>query len=416
MKKLIYLLLFAPSLLWGQTDATLTTEANTIKNETVKGANTATRVGQMFLDLTTAKLNVLNLNNPFYINGGNLDLHLTLPLAVSGSNLTVNTFGSSAAGIVPSSGGGTSNFLRADGTWSVPVGTLPSGSTNGQVLYYNGSVSAWSVANDFKWDSSNKRFVLGDGNGAGAVADANIGNLKSYYSTNSAAAFRVGAYFQSDQTAANSTSIQGLEGYTKVTHSTGTTTIAIGTIGNIELSANGGITEARSVQGGGNLTGTGTISAWKLFYGNAANSGGGAISTGYGLYIDTWPSGVTTKYNLYTADAAGIQYFSGMSVYPPIDLGSVGTSQNDYLIGGGTVFKINATAAISITGIQQGIEGRWIFISNTNASNTITFPDNSGSSSVGNKFSIPGSFTLGAGNTCQFVYVNSAWHLASKTN
>lgn len=32
------------------------------------------------------------------------------------------TFGTAAAGIVPASGGGTTNFLRADGTWAVPSG------------------------------------------------------------------------------------------------------------------------------------------------------------------------------------------------------------------------------------------------------------------------------------------------------
>lgn len=32
-------------------------------------------------------------------------------------------FGTSAAGIVPASGGGTANFMRADGTWAIPTNT-----------------------------------------------------------------------------------------------------------------------------------------------------------------------------------------------------------------------------------------------------------------------------------------------------
>jgi hypothetical protein len=36
--------------------------------------------------------------------------------------LTIAQFGSGASGIVPASGGGTSNFLRADGTWTAPAG------------------------------------------------------------------------------------------------------------------------------------------------------------------------------------------------------------------------------------------------------------------------------------------------------
>lgn len=51
----------------------------------------------------------------------------TLPLTGGGalsSNLTlaVNTFGAATSGIVPLSGGGTDNFLRADGTWA--TGTI----------------------------------------------------------------------------------------------------------------------------------------------------------------------------------------------------------------------------------------------------------------------------------------------------
>lgn len=46
------------------------------------------------------------------------------PVTSSGSiTITPNIFGSLAPGVVPSSGGGTANFLRADGTWATPPGT-----------------------------------------------------------------------------------------------------------------------------------------------------------------------------------------------------------------------------------------------------------------------------------------------------
>jgi len=49
------------------------------------------------------------------------------------------TFGTSQSGIVGASGGGTTNFLRADGTWAAPSGgSLPSG-TFGQFIGYNSS-------------------------------------------------------------------------------------------------------------------------------------------------------------------------------------------------------------------------------------------------------------------------------------
>lgn len=44
----------------------------------------------------------------------------------------INDFSSIASGAVPASGGGTANFLRADGSWAVPALTPPGG-TNGQV-------------------------------------------------------------------------------------------------------------------------------------------------------------------------------------------------------------------------------------------------------------------------------------------
>jgi hypothetical protein len=51
----------------------------------------------------------------------------TAPLSGGGDlsanrTLTVATFGSAASGVVPASGGGTTNVLRADGSWAAPGG------------------------------------------------------------------------------------------------------------------------------------------------------------------------------------------------------------------------------------------------------------------------------------------------------
>ena len=52
------------------------------------------------------------------------------PVTGSGSiSLTANTFTSSNVGVVPASGGGTTNFLRADGSWAAPAGTTYSAGT-----------------------------------------------------------------------------------------------------------------------------------------------------------------------------------------------------------------------------------------------------------------------------------------------
>ena len=61
------------------------------------------------------------------------------------------SFNSAAAGIVPASGGGTSNYLRADGTWQTPAGGGTPGGTSGQIQYNNagafGGVTAVAIAN-----------------------------------------------------------------------------------------------------------------------------------------------------------------------------------------------------------------------------------------------------------------------------
>jgi len=46
----------------------------------------------------------------------------TLPLSITSNVISVAQFGTSASGIVPASGGGTTNFMRADGTWAAPPG------------------------------------------------------------------------------------------------------------------------------------------------------------------------------------------------------------------------------------------------------------------------------------------------------
>lgn len=47
----------------------------------------------------------------------------------------VETFNNTTEGVVPASGGGTTNFLRADGTWATPAnGKSESGLTFQEVL------------------------------------------------------------------------------------------------------------------------------------------------------------------------------------------------------------------------------------------------------------------------------------------
>jgi hypothetical protein len=55
---------------------------------------------------------------------------------------------------------------------------------------------------------------------------------------------------------------QGLEGYVYMDHARDATRLAIGTIGNVEHAGAGHVTEIRSLQGGGEVTGPGTVDRW----------------------------------------------------------------------------------------------------------------------------------------------------------
>lgn len=67
-----------------------------------------------------------------YLVQGGVDKAGTVAQLGSG----ISPFSSSAKGVAPASGGGTTNFLRADGTWAAPPASAPGGSS-GQIQYNN---------------------------------------------------------------------------------------------------------------------------------------------------------------------------------------------------------------------------------------------------------------------------------------
>ncbi len=78
------------------------------------------------------------------------------PITSSGAiTITPHIFTSSATGVVPSSGGGTTNFLRADGTWSAPPGITTSSftganqslTTDGYQIFPGGFIMQWGTFN-----------------------------------------------------------------------------------------------------------------------------------------------------------------------------------------------------------------------------------------------------------------------------
>jgi hypothetical protein len=92
-----------------------------------------------------------------------------LDLTATQLTAELNLFTSGLQGLVPASGGGTTNFLRADGTFAAPSSSGASaaldnltGFTAGQVVF---PFSSSTLVGDstFFWDNINKRFGIGTG-------------------------------------------------------------------------------------------------------------------------------------------------------------------------------------------------------------------------------------------------------------
>jgi hypothetical protein len=87
----------------------------------------------------------------------------------TGTDATLPLVASADAGLAPASGGGTTNFLRADGTWAVPPGgsATPAGSTT-QLQYNN--AGAFGASSTLAWnDNASYSAILSVGNTFGTA-------------------------------------------------------------------------------------------------------------------------------------------------------------------------------------------------------------------------------------------------------
>jgi len=103
---------------------------------------------------------------------GNNTAGSTAPIDLTQTELTaeLNLFTSGLQGLVPASGGGTSNFLRADGTFAAPAGTSYTiGTINSQTKSANGAVITGSSLVMQEADATNNGLVS---TGAQSIAGA----------------------------------------------------------------------------------------------------------------------------------------------------------------------------------------------------------------------------------------------------
>jgi hypothetical protein len=98
---------------------------------------------------------------------------------LSGQALTLQPFDGTHPGVVTSSGGGSSNFLRADGSWAAPSGSFASPMTTlGDIIYENSTPAATRLAGN---TTSTKNFLTQTGTGSisaapswGTIASADL--------------------------------------------------------------------------------------------------------------------------------------------------------------------------------------------------------------------------------------------------
>lgn len=105
-------------------------------------------------------------------------------LTATASTALLNLFTSTLKGLVPGSGGGTTNFLRADGTWAAP----PTPASGGLTLIASGSfpaASTWSFTGlgGYKMFVVALRGVQQTSGGTRTFAAALSGNNGSSYGT-----------------------------------------------------------------------------------------------------------------------------------------------------------------------------------------------------------------------------------------
>jgi hypothetical protein len=180
----------------------------------------------------------------------------------------INTFTSSLAGLVPASGGGTTNFLRADGTWQAAGGGGPCTSTAGAIQYNNsgalGCAAGWtSDGTNIIGASTGALYTTGTGSPSQAAGQTVVTGLISAPSLTTTGGQ---AWFYN--TAANGAVIQGFGSVDDVVFYnkagtqicnivTGTTSLTCGTVAvNTTLSLNN--SSSATISGGGRST-NGTV-------------------------------------------------------------------------------------------------------------------------------------------------------------
>lgn len=180
MKKLIYLILFFPSLAFAQvkSDAYLNTEADTIKNESVSGKNTQKRIARMFKNIIASKINKDSAAFTLTTTGTS-GSPATYSAGVLNIPTPVTALPADASGFLKNNGSGTlswDNSTIADAAWTTI--TLINGwaSVSGNTVQYkslgNGMIAVRGVLDGTS--ASSDQFTSGFPIPQGSSGNVNI--------------------------------------------------------------------------------------------------------------------------------------------------------------------------------------------------------------------------------------------------
>lgn len=242
--------------------------------------------------------------------------------------------------------------------------------TSTQVGFGNGS-NVLSGTSTFTYSSG--LLQVGTGDTANMPIPTNFYSISDISATS--ATTLVGAS-RINQTTNTTGSAQAFEGYAKSSNATGTVTLTIGTIGNVEHAGAGTNASMRGVQGGSVIRGNGTVTDSIAIIAMPTNiaTGSATVTNSYGVYIGAHVPGlgtITNKYNFYASDTAGTNVLNGATKFP-----SLGTPTSNKLVGIATStgeitpVTLGSTLSVSSNTVDVAAPVKTAAISTTTAAST----------------------------------------------
>ena len=266
-----------PSNSFGFVNATTGTASSTTATDTLNvvgsGLITTSATGKT-LTIASNQIATSSILGRVTASTGNIE-------TLTGTQATtlLDVFTSSLKGLAPASGGGTTNFLRADGTWAaagagMAIGGSISSATAGSVLFAGTSGVLQQDNANFFWDDTNNRLGIGTTSPAYKLDVSG-----SAYSS-------LGLITQGYTLAASGFNIEMgiISGYAQI-NSYNRTTSAFGS-----LRLDGSNIMLNSGSGGNVLIGTTTDAGFKLYVNGTTRLNGsttfGTIGSGTGMFWD----------------------------------------------------------------------------------------------------------------------------------